>query len=305
MFIDAHHHLWDLEKNPDYPWLLNPVVPSHIGDYTALQRSYRLNDYLAELGDSRPIASVHVEANWRREDPVSETAWLQSIADEADYPQAIVCYVDLAATDPLRELEAQSRFANVRGVRRMTAEGGQPLTSLRAGENILCDARFSRNLGLLPRFGLSFDCQATPAVMPDAARLADAHPDVQIVLTHAGLAIDRSPEGLALWRSGLAELACRPNVFAKLSGFAMLDRDWTPASVAETIRIVVDLFGPERCMIGTNFPVDTLRANSAALMAACLAGLDQFNDSERASILVDTAATFYRIDLTRPANSGR
>lgn len=297
MFIDAHHHLWDLEKNPHYPWLLSPVEPSHIGDYTALQRSYHLNAFLADWSPMRPIASVHVEANWRRDDPVGETEWLQSVADEHGYPQAIVCHVDLAALDPLPVLEAQSRFANVRGVRRMTTKPGQALSSLRPGDNLLCDDRFSRNLKLLRRFGLSFDMQATTAVMQDAARLASAHPDVPIALTHAGLPIDRSAEGLALWRQGLREMAERPNVFVKLSGLAMLDPEWTPDSIVDTMRVVIDLFGPDRCMLGTNFPVDKLRANPSALLRACVNGLASFSPSERAAILGLTAARFYRVEV--------
>ncbi len=296
MFIDAHHHLWDLANNPHYPWLLAPVGPSHMGDYAALQRNYRLTDYLADFDQIRPVASVHVEANWRHEDPAGETRWLQSVADQDEYPQAIVCYVDLTDPDPLPVLEAQCRFSNVRGVRRMTTEPGQALSSLRSGANLLCDDRFSRNLNLLGRFGLSLDVQATPAVMHDAARLAAAHPDLPIALTHMGLPIDRSPEGLALWRRGVSEMAAQPNVFVKLSGFAVLDPGWTPASIADTMRIVIDLFGPDRCMLGTNLPVDKLRAKPSCLLFACLAGLDSFDTSEKAEILVNTAAKFYRIE---------
>ena len=295
MFVDAHFHLWDLERNPHYPWLLGPVVPSHMGDYRALQRNYGVADYRADCGDVRPIAAVHVEANWRRDDPVGETAWLQGVADEQGFPQAIVCFVDLAVDDPLPLLEAQARFANVRGVRRMTTEPGQGLASLRAGANVLCDARFSRNLRLLARFGWSFDLQATPVVMGDAARLAAAHPDVPIALTHMGLPIDRSDEGLALWRRGLGEMAARENVFVKLSGLAMVDPAWTAESVAETMRVVVDLFGPERCMLGSNFPVDTLRGEPVRLLQACVAGVGWLGESERAAVLGGTAARFYRI----------
>ena len=295
MFVDAHFHLWDLERNPHYPWLLGPIVPSHMGDYRDLQRSYRVADYLADCGEVRPTAAVHVEANWRRDDPVGETRWLQGVADEYGYPQAIVCHADLAADDPLPVLEAQSRFANVRGVRRMTTEPGRGLASLRAGANVLCDERFSRNLRLLLRFGWSLDMQATPAVMGDAARLAAAHPDLQIALTHAGLPIDRSAEGLALWRRGLTEMAARPNVFVKLSGLAMVDPGWTADSVAESIRVVVDLFGPERCMLGSNFPVDRLRAKPDCLLRACIAAIEWLGASEREAVLGRTAAGFYRI----------
>ena len=275
-----------------------------MGDYANLQRNYRVTDYLADCHPIRPVASVHVEANWLPEDAVSETRWLQSVADEHGYPHAIICYVDLADPDPLPILEAQSRFSNVRGVRRMTTQPGQPLSSLRSGVNLLCDDRFSRNLSLLGRFGLSFDMQATPAVMHDAAQLAAAHPDLPMALTHVGLPINRSPEGIALWRRGLTEVAAQPNVFVKLSGFAMLDPGWKPDSVADIMRIVIELFGPDRCMIGTNLPIDKLRGKPSRLLAACLAGLGSFNSDDKAAILVSTAAKFYRIEAhLRPSTS--
>ena len=296
-FVDAHHHLWDLEANPHYPWLLNPVQPSHMGDYSALQKSYRLADYLADFGSNPPVASVHVEANWRDDDPVHETKWLQTLADRAGYPQAIVCYVDLAADDAPAVLERQAQFRNVRGVRRMVAPAGEGLPALRPGATILCDQRFLKNLKLLRRFDLSFDLQATPAIMEDAVRMADAHPDLPVALTHMGLPLDRSADGLSFWRHKLALMSRRPNVFVKLSGLAMLDPHWTPASIAANVRIVTDLFGPDRCMFGTNFPVDKLRAAPAALLTAFAASLTGFTDQERHAILAGTAARFYRLRI--------
>lgn len=273
-----------------------------MGDYAALQTTYSLQDYLSDCGSCPPVASVHVEANWRRYDPAGETRWLQSLADRTGYPQAIVCYVDLAADDPLPVLEAQAAFHNVRGVRRMSAQPGQALASLRPGHTVLCDPRFQRNLKLLRRFGLSLDLQATPTIMVDAARLADANPDLPIALTHAGLAVDRSADGLSQWRSALASMARRPNVCVKLSGFAMLDQCWTPASIAADVRVVTDLFGPDRCMVGTNFPVDKLRAGPAALLAAYDESFASFGEDERRCLLAGTATRFYRLEARIPSS---
>ena len=65
----------------------------------------------------------------------------------------------------------------------------------------------------------------------------------------------------------------------------MLDPGWKPDSVADIMRIVIELFGPDRCMIGTNLPIDKLRGKPSRLLAACLAGLGSFNSDDKAAIL--------------------
>ena len=84
---------------------------------------------------------------------------------------------------------------------------------------------------LLGRYGLSFDLQLYASQMATAAALADDHPDIPLVVNHAGMPTDRDEAGLAAWREGLATLAERPNVSCKISGLAMVDRAWTPASL--------------------------------------------------------------------------
>ena len=150
--------------------------------------------------------------------------------------------------------------------------------------------------GALRRVDLSFDLQAPPSMMSAAARLAKDFPGTQIALTHLGLPLDRSVAGLRAWDRGMEQLAECANVSVKISGLPMCDWNWTPASLRPLVRRTLQLFGAERCMIGSNFPVDSLHASSyAALIAAYRGCLSDLSEREVHSVMHGTAERVYRI----------
>jgi predicted TIM-barrel fold metal-dependent hydrolase len=132
--------------------------------------------------------------------------------------------------------------------------------------------------------------------MQGAARLAAALPNLQLVLLHAGMLEDTSGAGIALWRDGMAALADCPNVAVKLSGLGTflhrVDRDYIGFVVNETI----ERFGAERCLFGSNFPIEKLWTDYATLLAAYRAVLAPFTEAEREQIFSATARRIYRID---------
>lgn len=152
-----------------------------------------------------------------------------------------------------------------------------------------------RGLKEVARRGLAFELQVFPGQMADAARLARDVPDATFVLLHAGMLEDRSDAGWAEWRAGMAALAACPNVAVKLSGLGTFVRAcsaelWRP--VAER---TIELFGPERCLFGSNFPIESLWTCYAALIAAMRACLSGCAAHERRAILHDNAARLYRL----------
>ena len=151
---------------------------------------------LTGLGHRHIVKSVHVEAGADPSDPVRETRWLQSVADRHGFPHAIVAHADLAADDVAATLEAQRGFANVRGIRMLTRRPGELRTD-DPGGSLMGDPAWRRGFARLGALGLSFDLQASPPFMAEAAVLAADFPDVPIALTHAGLPLDRSADGLS------------------------------------------------------------------------------------------------------------
>jgi predicted TIM-barrel fold metal-dependent hydrolase len=292
--IDAHHHLWDLEANA-YPWLSGPPVEAHFGPYEKIRKNYQVEDYLRDIRGQHVVKSVHVEAGADPTDPVRETAWLQAQADRHGYPHAIVAYANLAAPDVGAVLEAHCRCPNVRGIRMMARKPGELRGAGDPGTSLMSDPAWRRGFAQLRPLGLSFDLQAPPPLMAEAARLAGDFPDVPLVLTHAGLPLDRSPAGMAAWRAGMQRLAERSNVWVKISGLPMTDWRWTVDSLRPIVLETLEIFGVERAMVGSNFPVDGLYSDYDRLLNAHRTITAGLTLEEQRDLFHDNAARFYRL----------
>ena len=130
------------------------------------------------------------------------------------------------------------------------------------------DENWLAGFALLERYGLSWDLRVPAWHLEEAADVARAFPRVAIVLNHTGFPWDRSPEGLELWRRGMAALAGCPNVSVKLSCLCLPDGPWREEDNGPLVRDTVRLFGADRCMFASNFPMDGLRIGFDDMMSA-------------------------------------
>ena len=293
--VDPHHHLWDLERF-SYPWLsARPLPASVAGDVAPIAKSYLLDDYLADTANQNVVKSVHVDAGFDPSQPAEETRWLQSIADQRGFPHGIVARAELHRPDVEATLAAHCRFPNVRGIRHIVNWHPDPAKTYVTKPDFLADTAWLRGFALLKRYNLSFDLQLYPSQMPDAAALAAAHGDTRIILNHAGMPVDRDPEALALWRTGMRALAAQPNVWVKISGLGMVDWRWTEDSIRPFVLDTIEIFGPDRCMFASNFPVDKLYSSFDALYGAFKSIVSDFTKSEQRKLFSDTALAVYRI----------
>jgi predicted TIM-barrel fold metal-dependent hydrolase len=296
--VDAHHHLWDLEANR-YPWL-SPATRHPAGDLTPICKSYLLADFLEDARNQELAKSVHLQAEIDHADALEETAWLQRIADDPDsggFPDGIVAFADLA--DPRIEtvLEAHARYPNVRGIRfLLNYEKGAPLYCATTRGDWLTDPQWRRGYALLEKYGLSFDLQIFWQQMTDAADLARAFPNVQLILNHTGMPRSADPDYVVGWRRGMRTLAEAPNVAAKISGLAMFHHGWTPAVIRPFVLDTIEIFGPERCMLASNFPVDKLQSSYDALWSAFDRITAGFSEPERRALFHDNAIGYYRLE---------
>lgn len=294
--VDAHHHLWDLGAL-HYPW--SKVGPHDVGwgDTSALFSDYLVADLRRDAARQNLAKSVHVQANVDPADPVRETEWLERIAsasDSAGMPNAIVAFADLSSPDAARTLERHAAWPRLRGVRQVLNRHADPKLN-RAPKDYLADPVWRRQFALLARHGLSFDAQVYWQQMPALADLARRHPDTTVVLDHAGMPAERTPEGLAGWEQGMRALAACPNVVVKLSGYGMTDLQWTVASLRPFVRGPIEWFGPARAMFGSNFPVDRLMADYDRLWDAYRTLVADLPLEDRRALLRTTAERVYRI----------
>lgn len=299
--IDTHHHLWHL-TGAHYPWLQEAYDASAfiLGAYRPLCRDFGVPELRAAFGQVPVVATVHVEAERGRDEALQETAWLHRQWQEHGLPNAVVAWVDLLAEDAEETLEKQAGWSLVRGVR------FKPVTARRAaerceGKGSLLDPGWHAALDRLHRVGLSWDLRVPFWHLRDAARMLTDAPPVRVALEHTGLPWDRSPEGLRVWRAGMEQLAALPQVQVKLSEFGLRDAVWDERENASLVADAIRIFGPQRCMFGSNFPVASLRVDYARLIRMTSLGMDMagLDDAARDAIWQANARAFYRIRNTR------
>ena len=253
--IDSHHHLWDL-KAVYYPWLMEFGKPRFFGDPTSIQRDYLLEEHRAISQSHGFAASVHIQVG--AEDGLAEARWVDQVTrTNPDWPMVQVAFCDLTAHDREGQLDQFQAITSVVGVRQIV--GRSPEEDAKNGTNaLIADPEFKAGLQSLALRGLSFDLQLIPELMEPMGNVLAQVPDLQVALCHAGSPYDRSSDRIAKWATGLTHLSVLPNVSCKLSGLGMFDHDWNAETVRTIADVVMEQFGPDRVMFGSNFPVCSL-----------------------------------------------
>lgn len=290
--VDAHHHIWDPSANP-HPWLTGHPIPFRYGDYSEIRQPFLWKDY-DRLAARWPIAaSVTMEGEWDNTDPVGETLWLQQLAKTEGRPAAHAAQAWLDAPAVETVLAAIAACPIARSVRHKPranpAPGGPP--------GGMTDPAFRHGFALLARHGLAFELQTPWWHLDEAIRLAAAAPETPIILNHTGLPADRSPEGLAGWRAAMARFAEVAQTRVKISGLGLAGGGWDSASNRDIIRTTIDLFGPNRCMFASNFPVDSLCAGFDTIWQEFTDAAADYTADEQAALFHRTACTTYGIRL--------
>lgn len=291
MIVDPHHHLWDHGRNR-YPWLEGEMHDRGWGDPRPLQRNYLVPDLLADAARQGLEKSVHVQAN--AADPVAETAWLEETAAAHGFPHGIVAFADFSSPEVESVLERHARHPRMRGIRQVLNRHADPKLN-RAPRDYLADETWRRNLGALRQYGWSFDVQVYWQQMPAVTALANRYPDIQFVLDHAGMPVERDAAGLEGWRRGMRALAACPNVAVKLCGYGMVDNRWNTESIRPFVLGPIEWFGPQRCMFASNFPVDRLMASYERLWNAYREITADFSPAEKEALFGGNAERIYRI----------
>ncbi|KTS76297.1 amidohydrolase [Pseudomonas oryzihabitans] len=300
--IDAHHHLWDLGRL-DYPWLQGEGEPGFfLGDYRALRRNYLPEDFQRDTASVRLLASVHCEAEQARGNPLAETQWLTEQQAHTGLPTVLVAWAPLLSPAAEGILEAHLQSPLLRGIRYkpLTARTPGEIQRVRGQPGSLQDPAWHAALTLLQRLGLSWDLRVPWWHLEEAAALLEAHPELTVVLNHTGLPWDRSPTGLALWRRGMQALARLPHVAVKVSEFGLPEPRWAVEQNRRLVRDTLELFGHERCLFASNFPVASLRIGYADLVAHFEDFLAEDTPDQREAFFWHTAQRVYRIPLTIP-----
>jgi predicted TIM-barrel fold metal-dependent hydrolase len=277
------------------------MVARIFGPYEPLRRDYPIAEYLADIKSSNVVGSVYVQTNWAKDKALDEAAWVQSVADAQGWPHAIVGYADLLGDSAPQTLKALVKIPRVRGIRMQLHWHENPLYRFAAAPDVMNGALFRKNFAHVAGNNLSFDLQVFTSQMKDAANLAAAFPGVTFVLQHAGMLEDKSKEGRASWQEGMKRLAGQPNIVSKLSGLGTFIQRNDPSHIADVIHETVAIFGADRCLFGSNFPIEKLWTNYADLATAHRSAVSHFQPTEQLALLHGNANRVYKLDSTAPS----
>jgi L-fuconolactonase len=240
--IDSHHHLWRYSID-EYGWIPpgSPLAQDQL---------------LPELAAATAAAGVSGTVVVQARQVIEESDWLLSLADQTPLIQGVVGWVPLIDEEVGQDLERLSPHPKLKGVRHVLQE--EP------DEYFLRDD-FHRGLALLPSFGLRYDLLIFQRQLPVAIQLVDRQPDLTIILDHIAKPEIRKGRIDPAWKAGMAELAKRENLTGvKLSGMVteILDDEIDNSTLQAYVEETLTLFGPDRVMFGTDWPVCLLRIES-------------------------------------------
>lgn len=288
--FDAHQHFWDTNLNT-YPWLCGETIENfRYGDYGAIRTPYMPEDYRRDTQRFRIAGSAYIEAEWNPHDSSGEMAYIAQLREREGLPTVAVGQAWLDRPDLDATLDGLKHHTFVRGVRHkpranaspgMRTPGGMTVPAWRAG--------YAR----LARYGLHFELQTPWWHLREAAALANIFPETRMVLNHTGLPSVRSDVMLAAWREAMEALAQCPNAYVKISGLGQRGAEWTADANRWIVRTTIEMFGVERCMFASNFPVDSLCGTFDQIYDGFLEILSDMNEVDQRRLFHDNAVEFY------------
>lgn len=292
--VDAHHHFWQPELGRQ-PWLLPEAsIPFRYGNYESIKRSYLPPDLLKDAAGFTIVGTVTMETEWDLDDPIGEMEYTEAVAAEYGLPTASVAHAVLA--DPAVEstIAKLAEFPLVRAVRNKPGQAATPAEAA-SKPNLLSDPQWQKGFSLLGRYGLDFELQTDWWHFVEASALAERFPGTQITINHTGLPSDRSREGIEGWSSALRLMARHENVAIKISGIGLAGVPWTVENNREIVETTAEIFGTDRIMFASNFPVDGLTGSYQDIYGGFAAIASAWSADEQRAAFIGNAVKYYRL----------
>ena len=234
------------------------MQPRIFGPYEPIRRDYLIDEFLGRSRRQRR-REVGLRAGELAEGASSRTRspGCSRSRSESGWPHGIVGYADVTVDDVRPQLDRLTKYPLMRGVRMQLHWHENAAYRFAARPDLATDPKVQRNVARLADYGWSFDLQVFAPQMAGAAQLAAACPKVTFVLQHAGMLEDLSDRAGRMARRHAA-LAAQPNVVSKTSALGTFIHRNDPAHIAAVTRETVAIFGAERCLFGSNFPIEKL-----------------------------------------------
>lgn len=273
--IDSHHHLW-LFNEEDFGWMDEFME--------ILRRDYLPSDLEPEIEKAGVEGTVVVQARQK----IEETEWLLKLADENDFIKGVVGWVDLCSEKLGEQLERFASHPKLVGVRHVIHD--------ETDDEFMNRPEFHRGIGQLDEYGLSYDLLLFPKHLQQAAILAQEFPKQRFVLDHLSKPLIKY-ERIDIWNEDIIEIAKLPNVWCKISGM-VTEADlvkWKYTDFVPYLDVIVESFGVERIMLGSDWPVCRLGGDYAEIMDIPKKYFKDYSVEDKQKIYRDNCVDFYKL----------
>tara|TARA_R110002049_G_scaffold262589_2_gene438668 strand:+ start:16748 stop:17593 length:846 start_codon:yes stop_codon:yes gene_type:complete len=270
--IDAHVHFWKLDRG-DYTWMT--------ADLENIYRDFEpehLRPYLTAANIDE-IIIVQAAAT------IAETEFILKIADDTDFVSGVVGWVDLSSPEAPDTLARLNENPNLKGIR--------PMIQDIPDHNWMLRDTLTPGLQALGRQGLSFDCLVRPLHLKNLLKLLNCHPDLRVIINHCAKP-DIANESFDSWAIDMKRLADQTSAFCKFSGLVTeAGANWDIGQLRRYTDHVLQCFGPERLIFGSDWPVVNLAGDYYAWLNAANDLLSNLSDHEQAKVFGENAILAY------------
>lgn len=277
MKIDSHQHFWRYDP-AEYGWISDQMK--------VLRRDYLPTGLWTELQRNGFHGSIAVQAR----QTLTETQWLLELADQNSFIKGVVGWIDLCSADVEQQILQFVKNPRYVGVRHIIQDEPDDTFMLRAD--------FINGLRCLQKYDLTYDLLIFPKHLTNAIKLVDQFPGMRFVIDHLAKPLIKK-QIISSWREGLIEIAHYPNTWCKISGM-VTEADWQNWKYEDFVPYldtVLESFGPDRVLIGSDWPVCTLAGNYHKVIAIVLRFIEKYSSGQQAAILGQNAKIVYKLKL--------
>lgn len=273
MIIDAHQHFWQYHPVKD-AWITD--------DMKVIQEDFLPHHLQPVLEENGVDACVAVQADQSE----TETSFLLDLAAQHDFIKGVVGWVDLRAENLSERLEHFSRFEKLKGFRHIVQGEPDPAFLLRSD--------FCEGIRALSKYNFTYDILVYPVQLPAVEAFVQLFPGQRLVIDHMAKPYFKTGD-ISAWETHMRAIAQHPHVYCKLSGL-VTEADWEKwdaAHFAPFLDVVLEAFGPERLMFGSDWPVCKLAASYAEVIGIVTDYISRLSADEKAGIMGGNAVRFY------------
>lgn len=274
--IDSHQHFWKYDPE-QLPWITDSLHP--------LKRDFLPSDLKKVYEEHIISGCVAVQAA----QTVDETRFLLKLAEKNDFIKGVVGWVDLKAASLRKDLGEFASFDKLKGFRHILQDESDPY--------YICHPDFQRGLDIIFDLGYTYDILVFPNQLEGALDTVKCFPTASFVIDHLAKP-DIKHQSISEWKDLMYEFKEFPNVFCKLSGM-VTEADWAKWRKEDFfpyLDVMVDVFGEDRLMFGSDWPVCLLAGSYGEVKGVLEAYLAEFSEEVQAKIWSDNAITFYKIN---------